>query len=62
VDEGRGLRTYLKRCKDHQVDAQEAERALFAARFDVKTGRVHGRDPFRLAWRRLQQGQREQSP
>ncbi|GAB2965846.1 hypothetical protein [Amycolatopsis acidiphila] len=43
------------------MDARVAEQALFAARFDVKTGRVHGRDPFRLAWRRLQQGQHDQS-
>lgn len=42
------------------MDAREAERALFAARFDVQNGRVAGRDPFRLAWRRLRQAQAEE--
>ncbi|WP_281354008.1 hypothetical protein [Amycolatopsis pithecellobii] len=39
------------------MDEQDAARALAAARFDVRTGRVAGRDPFRLAWRRLRQAQ-----
>ncbi|TNC18759.1 hypothetical protein [Amycolatopsis alkalitolerans] len=55
MDEGRRLRTYLSRCEEHQVDAGEAARALATARFDVQNGRVAGRDPFRLAWRRLRQ-------
>ncbi|WP_236791596.1 hypothetical protein [Amycolatopsis sp. GM8] len=41
------------------MDARDAERALAAARFDVRNGRVAGRDPFRLAWRRLRQTESE---
>ncbi|GHF49788.1 hypothetical protein FHX82_003800 [Amycolatopsis bartoniae] len=55
MDEAQALRVFWARCKKHHVATPTAELALARARFDVRTGRVLARDPYRLAWRRLRQ-------
>ncbi len=55
VDEAQALRVFWARCRKHHVPTTAAELALAGARFDVRTGRVLARDPYRLAWRRLRQ-------
>lgn len=52
-DERRRRQAYLDLCHERNIDSRTAERALDNARFDIKVGRALGRDPYRLAWRRL---------
>ncbi|NIH80974.1 MULTISPECIES: hypothetical protein [Amycolatopsis] len=53
MSENDALRAFLARCREYDIDVQEARRVLARARTDVQSGRVLELDPYKLAWRRL---------
>ncbi|GAA4668721.1 MULTISPECIES: hypothetical protein [Amycolatopsis] len=53
MPEDDALERFLRRCREHGIDLQEARRALAHARVVVQSGKVLESDPYRLAWRWL---------
>ncbi|MEU6643734.1 hypothetical protein ABZ863_14445 [Saccharomonospora sp. NPDC046836] len=53
------MERFFTQCREYDIDRQEARRALTTARVDIRLGRVLELDPYKLAWRRLRQQQRQ---